>query len=45
MKLYLLVIVGMVTFFSLGCTKDIKSTPINNHPQSVKNVDSLVAAS
>jgi hypothetical protein len=45
MKFHLLVIVGMVIFFSLGCTKEIKSTPINNHPQSVKNVASLVAAS
>ncbi len=45
MKFHLLVIVGIVIFFSLGCTKEIKSTPINNQPQSVKNVANSVAAS
>jgi hypothetical protein len=45
MKFHLLVIVGMVIFFSLGCTKEIKLTPINNQPQSVENMDNSVPAS
>lgn len=45
MKFQLLAIVGMVTFFSLGCTKEVNSTPINNQPQSVTNVANSVAAS
>ncbi|MGM3305317.1 DM13 domain-containing protein [Anabaena sp. WFMT] len=45
MKLKYLAIFGLVAIVTVGCTKEVSSTPINNQPESVANVNASVVQS
>ncbi|AFZ56112.1 DM13 domain-containing protein [Anabaena cylindrica FACHB-243] len=45
MKLKYLAIFGIVAIVTVGCTKEVSSTPINNQPESVASVTPSVVQS